>query len=119
MRNFCHHRLLCIASLLLTFATDVSAQDLTVGNYSLVKRERVGRTEFNYTYRADITNTSSGVQNVIATVTSTSPRTMVVRGTLSSGDVVANTTVTSENAFTVRQDRRVAFDPSVLTWAIQ
>ena len=109
---------LCIGILLLSTGI-ASAQDLTIGNYSLVSKTRVSRTEYNYTYQADITNTESDVQNVTATLTSNSPYTTVIEGTLSFGDVPSGTTVTSTDTFTIKQNRRHPLDWSDLVWDIQ
>ncbi len=70
----------------------------------------MGRTEFEYTYQADIINTGSDVRNVTASVTSNSPDTVVVDGTLTFGDVSAESAVTSGNTFPIRHNRLVPFD---------
>lgn len=108
----------CVGILLLC-AGIASAQDLTIGNYSLVSKTRVSRTEYNYTYQADITNTGSDVQNVTATLTSNSSHTIVVAGTLSFGDVASGATVTSSDTFTIKQNRRYPLNWSDLVWDIQ
>jgi len=92
---------------------------LTVGNYTLVSSQRVSRTDFNYYYRADVTNTGQGVLTVTATAASSSPYTTVVDGSLSFGDVPAGSTAPSSDTFTIRQDRRHAFEPSALDWDVQ
>jgi len=108
----------CLGILLLSTGI-ASAQDLTIGNYSLVSKTRVSRTEYNYTYQADITNTGSDVQNVTGTLTSNSPHTIVVQGAVSFGDVASGTTVTSADTFTIKQNRRYPLDWSDLVWDIQ
>jgi|GEM_PF-2600619 len=108
----------CVGILLLS-AGIASAQDLTIGNYTLISKERVSRTEYNYTYQADITNTGSDVKNVMASLTSNSPHTTVVDGTLSFGDVASGTTVTSSDTFTIKQNRLYPLDWSDVVWDIQ
>jgi hypothetical protein len=117
----CFYRLtpLVVVSLLCLFSNQVSAQDLTIGNYSLVSKERVGRTDFTYIYHAEITNTGPAVRNVTATVKSTSAHTVVVDGTLTFGDVPAGGTVISNDTFTIRQNRGFPFAPQALVWEIQ
>ena len=107
--------LLTIGSLLSGLAF---AQNFTVGNYMLVTKERVGRAEFNYTYRADLTNAGDALQNVTATVTSTSPDTVVVDESLRFGDVAAGGTATSTDTFTIRHNRLTPFDFAALVWEI-
>jgi len=84
-----------------------------------VSKKRVGRTEFNYTYNADVTNTGPDVRNVTATVTSTSEHTVVVDGTLAFGDVPTQGVVVSNKTFTIRQDRLLPFSSSALVWQVQ
>lgn len=115
---FCTICIFCVGILFLSTGT-ASAQDLTIGNYSLVSKTRASRTEYNYTYQADITNSGSDVQNVTATLTSNSSHTIVVAGTLSFGDVASGAAVTSSDTFTIKQNRRYPLDWSDLVWDIQ
>ncbi len=85
--------------------------------YSLVSSARVSRTEIEYTYSAKLTNTDDNANNVTATVTSASENTVIIDGELSFGDVPNGYTVTSQDTFTIRQNRRFAFDPADLTWS--
>ena len=94
-------------------------QDLTIGNRTLISSTRVGRTLFEYTYKAEITNSGPAVQNVSATLTSNSPNTTVVDGDLSFGDVASGVTVTSTDTFTIRQNRLYPVNWSDLVWETQ
>lgn len=94
------------------------AQDLEVSRYSLVSKSRVGRTEFEYTYRATITNTGLDVENVTAALSSGSPHTVVIDGDLSFGTVGSHATVTSADTFTIRQNRLYPFSWQNLSWSI-
>ena len=93
--------------------------DLTIGNYTLVSSQRVSRTDFEYTYRVDVTNTGAAVEGVTATVTSTAGSTAIVDGEVSFGGVFAGATVTSSDTFTIRQNRTSAFNPGALAWTIK
>src|SRR5512136_2868916 len=86
----------------------------TIGNYKLKSSARVTRTLFDFTYTADVTNSGPAVSNVQASLTSTISSTQVIDGSLSFGDVDANSTKTSLDTFTIRQDRLVPFDPAKL-----
>lgn len=92
--------------------------ELTIGNYSLQSKERVNRTDYAYTYKADITNTGDAVINASATVNSLSDKTKVTVDSLSFGSVGAKETVTSNDTFILTQDRRAAFNPDDLVWEI-
>lgn len=92
---------------------------VTIGKYTLVSSQRVGRTVFDYTYTAQITNPGPGVRNVTATVTSTSAKTVIGDGGLAFGEIPTGATVTSSDTFTIRHDRTAPFDPTALVWNIQ
>ncbi len=93
--------------------------DLTIGNYAKISERRITRTVYEYTYRADVTNSGAAVLNVAATATSTSPYTTIIDNTLSFGDVPAGATVSSSDTFSFRHDRSYAFSWSNLSWNIQ
>lgn len=111
--------LILTLSLLLFFSSLASAELLIDTNYQLVNSVRVGRTSYNYTYQVNITNNGTNVQNVSATVLSSSSNTIIIDGDVSFGDVAAGETVTGADTFTIRQDRRNIFDPSVLDWNLE
>ena len=96
----------------------VADSNLTILNYILISKQRVGRTDYNYTYRTDVKNNGSDVQNCTASLTGTSANTTVVDGSLSFGSVDEGSVVTSSDTFTIRQNRRYPFDPTTLTWSI-
>lgn len=93
-------------------------QTLSIGHYQVVSSTRVGRTEFEYTLTADVENSGSAARVVSATVTSSSPNTVILDNSLSFGDVPEGARVTSLDTFKIRQDRREAFDPGALAWVI-
>ena len=107
-----------LLSLLFLMSSNAFA-DLTVGNYTLISKSQVGRYQFDYTYRANVTNTGPNATNVNAQATSGSPHTQVIDGSLNFGDVSSQMTVISQDTFTIRQDRRFPFDPTTLTWTVQ
>jgi len=92
--------------------------ELTVGNSALISSKRVSRTHFEYVYTADLTNSSGAVENATAAVASSAGSTIIIDSSLNFGNVAANSSVTSTDTFSFQQDRRVAFDPSVLTFTV-
>jgi hypothetical protein len=119
MRNLFRYISLFLFALPSLYVTSAAAQ-LTIGNYSLVNVERVTRTHFNYTYRAEITNSGSDdLAGASALLTSGAPNTIVVEGELIIGNVPAGSTISSTDTFTIRQNRNFPLDPSVLVWDIQ
>jgi PKD repeat protein len=94
------------------------AADLTVGTYSLISSKRVSATEFDYVFKVQVTNTGPGLRNVVGTVASTNPATVVLEGSLSFGDVASGATVTSVNTATFRHNRAQPFDVNKLVWTV-
>lgn len=111
-------RALCLAWLLALVSGWAWAADLTVGGYTMVSSRRVSPTDFEYVYKAQVTNTGPALKNVVGTVTSTSAATVIVEGTLSFGDVATGATVTSVDTFTFRHNRSQPFDVNKLVWAV-
>ena len=93
--------------------------DLAIVSHSLVSSQRVNRFQVDFTFRADIFNAGPmDVQNVTATITSLSPNTVVMDGSLAFGEVRAGATVTSDDTYTVRDDRRFPFNDADLIFDI-
>lgn len=108
----------CLAWILALACSWGWAADLTVGNYSLISTKRVSATEFEYAFKVQVTNTGPGLRNVVGTVVSTNPATVVLEGTLSFGDVASGATVTSLNTATFRHNRAQPFDVNKLVWTV-
>lgn len=111
-------RTLCLAWLLALLSGWSWAADLTVGGYTMVSSRRLSVTDFEYVYKAQVTNTGPALKNVVGTVTSTSAATTITEGTLSFGDVATGATVTSVDTFTFRHNRSQPFDVNKLVWAV-
>ncbi|AHK79076.1 hypothetical protein M911_07785 [Ectothiorhodospira haloalkaliphila] len=92
--------------------------ELSVENYELVSSQRISRFEFEYTYKAEVTNSGSGAMDVVATVSVDAPGLTVLDDTVSFGDVPADTSVKSADTFSIRHDRRHSFGVDALTWSV-
>ncbi len=103
---------------LLIFLPAANAQ-LVIGPPETVTETRITRTVFEYVMRAKITNPGPAAAAISATVTSSSPKTVIVQNTLTFGNVGALTTADSTGTFTLRHDRTVPFNPAVLHWTIK
>lgn len=95
------------------------AQSFTVEGYRLVSSVRINRTDFEYTYQANVVNIGGNVRNLRAHLVSSSPNTIVVDNSLSFGDVYGGSTKPSSDTFKIRQNRSAQFDASVLQWSFQ
>ena len=119
MRNIHRIAFAFTIGLLALLAGTASAELVVNQDYQLVSSVRVGRTAYDYTYLVDITNNGQDVQNVAATVSSSSVNTTIIDGGVYFGDVPTGGTVTGANSFTIRQNRSYDFDPAVFSWSVQ
>src|SRR5262245_26673462 len=95
-----------------------STQSLvTIDGYVKVSEVRVTRTVPEYVYRATLTNAGPPLAGATAVVTSLSPATVIVDGSLTFG-AVGTGSVESSDTFTFRQDRSFPFSFSNLQWAV-
>jgi hypothetical protein len=104
-----------------TNADDDSPTSLTTlatCNLKLVSSKPITIREVEYAFTVDLTNLGAALQGVTGTVTSSSPTTKIVEGNLSFGPAAQGATVTSQDTFTIRQNRTVLFDPSKLNWTL-
>ena len=93
--------------------------DLSITNYQFVSDERLTRTQWYVTYRADLMNYGPARSGVTATVTSVAPSIVVVpgQGTVHFASVPANGRAISTDTFTLLVDRSVTADLTNLRWA--
>ena len=93
----------------------------SITNYQFVSDERVTRTQWYITYRADLLNNGPAIGGVSATVTSlvTSVQVVPGQGTLHFASVPAYGRATSVDTFTMLVDRSVPFDFANLAWSFQ
>lgn len=96
----------------------VFADNFSIGSFNLVGEKRVSRTEFEYTYTCEVINGGTDATDVRATVTSNTPYTTVVDGSLSFGTVAAGESVPSQDTFTVLHNRLYTFSWESLVWTI-
>lgn len=104
--------------LALTLPTDqatAATESLMTGERELISRERRGRSFFDYTYRIEIINPGAALTGVVASVVSSAPSTLILDGEVIVGDLAPGSSVPADT-FTIRQDRRVPFDPDDLVW---
>jgi PKD repeat protein len=98
----------------------VAAEDLAIGNYTVLSQNRVERTVWEYVLGAQVHNGGEAAAlNVRGRLTGVGAGASIVEGNLSFGDVAAGATVGSVDTFTIRQDRTVAFEAAGLVWQIE
>ncbi|MBE0436044.1 MAG: hypothetical protein IBX56_09600, partial [Methylomicrobium sp.] len=88
-------------------------------DYTLVSKQRISRTVFEYTFNVTLINHDEAIQNVSATVTSSSPHTTIMGdGRVQFNDADANATLVGNNTVVFRQERLYPFNPEDLHWTI-
>ena len=95
-----------------------SAPELSIGNYQFVSEQRITRTQWFVTYKAELTNTGGARAGVTASLSSLVPAVKPVAGqdSLHFAPVPANSKVWSTDSFTILVDRSVAFSFDNLQW---
>lgn len=102
----------------LLFPLVVHGEALTIGNYVLESSTRVSRFDYEYVYKASVTNSGEDVVDVSASLVSGSPYITVVEGVLSFGNVASGTAIQSVDTFMVKHNRLGPFDENALVWNI-
>lgn len=95
------------------------AAGLSIENYQFQSEQRLTRTQWFVTYKADLVNTGAARSAVVANLSSLVPSVKTVDGqsTLHFPAVPANGRVTSTDSFTILVDRSVTFDFANLKWS--
>ena len=117
IRQFLLFTPLLWVSFLSVFVPVQARAEVVPGTMELVDKTRIGRTDFQYTYRLNATNNGGDISNVRATVTSSSPHTVILDGGLQFADMAAGASAASLDTFSFKQNRRYPFDPSALTFS--
>lgn len=92
--------------------------ELSVWGYSPVSVKRVGRTIFQFTFAAKLTNSGTCDFTCIkAKVKSASPHTEIVDGELSFAVAASGNTVSATDTFSFNHDRRFPFNYENLIWS--
>ena len=90
--------------------------DLVPGSIDLVSSKRVGRTDFQYTYKLNVENNGNDIVDVSAIVSSSSARTTIIDGAITFNDIAGGSSAISSDTFTIQQNRRYPFDPDSLSY---
>ncbi len=91
---------------------------ITVEDRELVSKRRVGRAEFLYTYTLNINNPGTTLNDVKVFVSCDSAGTTIVDDVVEFGDIPEEQVITSSDTFSLRQNRRVPFDPECLVFEV-
>ena len=95
-----------------------SSTQFAVCNIRLVATKRASTLEFDYSFLLDATNLGADVAGLTGTLSVNATGTKVIDGNVVFGPIPSGATVTSQDTFTIRQDRRYMFDPKLLQWTL-
>lgn len=90
-------------------------EDLSVTDRQFVSKERVSRSFTDFTYTITVQNSGQPLTGVTATVSNLSGGTVIQESEIIFG-ALANGSTTSTDTFTLRQNRRIPFDPADLVY---
>lgn len=100
------------------------AGSVAIGGFQLESTTRIGRTVYEYSYRATATHQAASppYAGLAASLSSSTPNTTVVDGSLDCGTLwgvgTARGAAPCADTFRIRQDRRFAIDWSALAWSV-
>ena len=96
-----------------------SASDLKINGYQLLAQDRVGRTTYDYTFKATLSNPGVvAYSGATASIASVPPHTTIIDGSLSFGEMAIGESRESSDTFKIRVDRLYPFTDTALTWTI-
>jgi hypothetical protein len=98
-------------------AAVIGPPGIEIDGYELVSSVRLTRTQFEYTYRADVSNWFQDA-SISATLSSGAANITVLDGGLTFDEVVEGDTVQSTDTFKIRVDRSAPFDERLLDWTV-
>jgi sugar lactone lactonase YvrE len=109
--------LLCDSVGLLGIRTAEAATTLSISDYVLISKRKVSQGEFEYAYRAAVTNSgAAAAYDVKAKGESLNPAIKLHDRELKFQNVPAGGSVLSRDTFTVRKAENTVFSPADLTW---
>jgi hypothetical protein len=92
--------------------------NLVACGVTIVSSRPVSPREVEYVMKMDLANLGNDLAGVQGTVTSSSVNTKIIEAGIVFGPVSQGAVVTSQDTFTMRQDRRFVFEPAKLQWAL-
>ncbi len=107
--------LLALGFLLSQSPVVAAVSDLSMTDRQLVSKQRVSRSDIDYTYTLTVHNAGVPLTGVVVTVSSLSNRTVIQQAEVALGILDSGSTQSTET-FVLRQDRRVPFDPADLVF---
>lgn len=88
-------------------------------SFEKVSERRVGRTTYEFVYRARATGAAEDLTNVRAAVTSSSAATTIADGLLDFGDLAGGGEAVSTDVFSFQHNLLVPFDPGVFSFTFE
>jgi hypothetical protein len=99
------------------FFSQLALADIVVTNTELVNTVRLSRYVYQYTYRLSVVNNGeSQVLGLKCQLYSSDSHTVITDHEVAVGDLASAVEVTSDDTYTIEQDRRFTLDPTALEW---
>jgi hypothetical protein len=106
---------LAILTMLSIFFSQSTLADVVVDNYDQVSSKRVGRTTIEFEFTLNVINTGNNITVVSGVVTSNNPAVIISNSNIDFEDIAAGQSSSSTNSLSFILDRRVRFDPSMIS----
>ena len=117
-RSWSRHALIFLLAFSWAGASLAQTSSAYVTDLVLVSSQRYSSFLSDFTYRIRVVNQGGALTNASASVASVTANTIILDNDVLLGTLAAGSTSVSTDTFTLRQDRRVAFDPAKLNWTI-
>lgn len=96
------------------------AVDLKVTGLLKVSEVRVGRTDFDFTFKITVQNQAAvAFEQVKLTLTAVGSGASIIDGSVVVGTIASNASVVPTDTVTIRQNRTLPFDAAALVWRIE
>jgi hypothetical protein len=94
-----------------------SKYGLVLQSYNLVSRTRVGRTVFDYVYKMTLNNNSNvAVSSVHVELLNAPDNVSIIDNNVTFAYIEAGRSAISDDTFTLRVDRSIPIDPTIISW---
>ncbi|WP_281561223.1 hypothetical protein [Thalassomonas sp. RHCl1] len=112
------HRISLISFYLFACWLPAAFADIVIDDRNVVSSSRVSRVEIEYINTLDISNTGGAFTNIVITVSSTSPNTVITDNQVLVDEMLSPGSLTTTDTFSFRQNRSAPFNPDDLQFDI-
>ena len=92
--------------------------DITVTNLEKISEMRIGRTTFDYAFKATVNNAGPAQGGVVVTLKAAGAGATIIQGVLNVGTMDANASIIPTDMIVIRQDRSLPFNTAALQFNV-